>query len=334
MEATGKRLSILCHSVNISPPRWHVLGVGSIGALFAARIHAAGIAVTLLLRASTLAAYRSAGGLRIDGPDDARLSCQPPALDTFPRASGHARGVTPPRCILACTKAHDTPGALEPLLTGDGNGQLVLLLQNGLGVGDALRERWPRLRLWSGVTTAGAWRSSPFTVHCVAAGETHAGHFDDAGDATLDTAVHTLADTRVLALDDDIRTRLWRKLAVNAVINALTAIHGCRNGQLLAVDAARDALAPLAAEVEAVARAEGICLDEPVLAMATAVIRLTAENLSSMNRDIAAGRRTEIDFINGHLVALAMRHGIDVPRHAALVTAIHALQAGARPSPA
>lgn len=297
-------------------PTWHVLGAGSIGSLFAARLHEAGLPVTMLLRDEATRIRRAADGLAVTWPDgQAQRHALPMAV----------AGSLPSRCLLVTTKTCDTLDALAPCLQGDGRGQLVLLLQNGMGTAEQVRARWPGVRLWVAVTTAGAWRAADGTVTCVATGDTRAGRLDDAGDPALDPSVQALCEAGLAATTTDIRGALWRKLAVNAVINALTALHGCRNGELLARDELARALPAIAAEVEAVAAAEGIAFDARVLDMAHAVIRQTAGNWSSMNRDVAAGRRTEIDAINGYVVARAQAHGIDVPANRALVDAIHAL---------
>lgn len=263
--------------------RWYVLGAGSIGRLFAERLADAGGAVQLLRR-------------------------------------GAPRPQPAPTLLLVATKAPDVIDALAPHLVDDGHGQLALLLQNGMGISEAVRARWPRLRLWNAVTTAAAWRDAGDRLHVVTVGETLAGRWDDAGLAVLDNAIDALANAGIVAITGDIRAALWRKLAVNALINPLSALHGCRNGELETVAAPE--LLLLAREFDAVARAEGIELDSHTLAVA--VMRRTAENFSSMNRDVAQGRRTEIDWITGYVVACAARHGIAVPQHARLLAEIHA----------
>lgn len=306
MEATGERL-------NNSP--WHILGVGSVGGLFAARLTACAIPVTLFLRDdAALTRYHAANGLRVSGPGDAHMHAQPPAI-----AIANA---TVPDAILVTTKAQDTLTALAPLMLGDGNGQLVFLLQNGMGVSERVRARWPGVRLWNAVTTAGVWRASGFELHCVAEGETLCGRWDDAGSAAGDAHLDPLVAAGVMKTRNDIRAVLWRKLAVNACINALTAIYQCRNGELLTNSKAHARMAQLAAEVEHVAQAEGIRFDTPVLAMSEDVCRLTANNFSSMNRDVAAGRKTEIEFINGYVVACAQRHALVTAENSALIEEI------------
>jgi 2-dehydropantoate 2-reductase len=305
--------------------RWHLLGVGSIGGLFATHLATANIPVTLLLRnAGALARYHGSDGLRVHGPGHSHAFAKPPALavdDT---------GDTRPVAILVTTKAPDTLVALAPLIQGDGFGQVVLLLQNGMGVSERVRERWPALRIWNAVTTAGVWRAGEFELHCVAQGETGAGRHDDAGDARCDDFVQALFASQLMQPSADIHAVLWRKLAVNACINALTAIHDCRNGELLEKPEAHARMARIAAEVERVAQADGVHLDTPVLAMAEAVCRLTAQNFSSMNRDVVAGRPTEIDFINGHVVSVAQRHGLAADENLAILHHIRELSSQRR----
>lgn len=265
--------------------RWHILGIGSIGSLMAQRFAAAGLAPVLLRRNTPVA------------------------------------GATP-TALLVTTKATDSETALAPWLTGDGRSQLVLLLQNGMGVAEQLRRRWPQLRIWQAVTTAGAWRDEAGILHVVSDGETRTGRFDDEGDAALDAAVTTLVAAGLLSAADHIRTVLWQKLAVNALINPLSALHACRNGELATLPATRALLAPLAQEVDAVARAEGVHLD--TLALASAVMQQTAGNFSSMNRDFFHHRRSELEFITGYLLARAAQHGIAVPVNRQLYTTLKA----------
>jgi 2-dehydropantoate 2-reductase len=297
---------------------WHLLGAGSVGCWFAARLHAAGIPVTLLLRnAAARAGYLARDGITLELPEG-MLHARPPAV---------IAGGNVPACLLVCTKTPDTLDALATVFPQRDAQAAVVLLQNGMGMAQAVQARWPRLRLYNAVTTAGIFRASPWRFHCVATGETcvaEPGRDAPAGDVA---AIHAVADAGLWQTDSRIEQRLWQKLAVNAVINALTGIHQCRNGELENIDDAATLIPQLAAEVDAVAAAEGIRLAPDALTAARAVMRSTAGNLSSMNRDLAAGRRTEIDAINGFVVARASAHGIPVPANEQVLSAVHALEA-------
>ena len=111
---------------------------------------------------------------------------------------------------------------------------------------------------------------------------------------------------------------LWRKLAINAAINPLTALLRCTNGELAGDPA--DRVRRLCTEISAVARAAGMGRAvESLENVVFEVIHNTADNRSSMLQDVEAGRPTEIDYITGWLVEQANRLGMDVPANAALL---------------
>lgn len=124
---------------------------------------------------------------------------------------------------------------------------------------------------------------------------------------------------------DDITRALWQKLAINCVINPLTALNNMRNGDVLLkeYDEIRHALCR---EFAMVAEQYGLIfsvqeLEKNVLSVAS----LTAQNYSSMHQDIAMDRHTEIDAINGYIVSLANKKGISVPTHALMVDRVKGL---------
>jgi 2-dehydropantoate 2-reductase len=99
---------------------------------------------------------------------------------------------------------------------------------------------------------------------------------------------------------------IWRKLIINAAINPIAALTGRPNGDLIEVPWLRRLSAAVAREVHAVALARGIDLagDDPV-ALVEWACTVTATNHCSMLQDFEAGRPTEIDQLNGAVVALA-----------------------------
>jgi 2-dehydropantoate 2-reductase len=122
----------------------------------------------------------------------------------------------------------------------------------------------------------------------------------------------------------DLPTYVWRKLAINAVINPLSALLDVPNGGLLPL---RQTTRDIVEEVVQVARCEGQALEaRRTLAKVRASMRQTERNPSSMLQDVRAGRRTEIDWINGAIVHLAARHRLAVPRNRLLVELVHGLE--------
>ncbi|MDZ7640541.1 MAG: 2-dehydropantoate 2-reductase [Desulfurivibrio sp.] len=123
-------------------------------------------------------------------------------------------------------------------------------------------------------------------------------------------------------LSPDIRHELWRKLVINAGINALTVIHDCPNGQLLTIPAARRSMAAAVREAAAVAAAHGIILEEDPVASTEEVCRRTAANISSTLQDSRRGRESELDAINGEIVRQGRRYQVPTPINEQLLAAV------------
>jgi 2-dehydropantoate 2-reductase len=121
----------------------------------------------------------------------------------------------------------------------------------------------------------------------------------------------------------DIERWVWRKLAINAAINPLTALIGVPNRAIADDPDLRQLAATLAEEVATVARARGLTLDDAVEA-ALAVATATGENRSSMLRDLEQGQPTEIEAITGAVVAEADRLGVATPANRLVAALIRA----------
>jgi 2-dehydropantoate 2-reductase len=119
---------------------------------------------------------------------------------------------------------------------------------------------------------------------------------------------------------------VWAKLFVNVGINALTALWGCKNGELLDSSSTREIMEKAVREAEIIARAKGIEVDADPVAATFAVCRTTADNTSSMLQDVQQKRRTEIDAINGAIVVEGIKLGIPAPVNTELVRQIKELE--------
>lgn len=116
-----------------------------------------------------------------------------------------------------------------------------------------------------------------------------------------------------VTLEGNIENILWHKLAVNASINGLTAIMGCRNGAILESDQGLSLVKDLCAEVGLVMEASEIPVPSDLLTRVLNVVRLNAKNFSSMQQDMACGRATEVDYLNGFVVKKAKLFGVSTP---------------------
>jgi len=271
-----------------------VFGAGSLGSLLGgllAREHD----VTLVGR-DPHAATVAAEGLRVTGE-----------VETTVRT----RAVTalPPDCgadlAVVTVKAYDTEDAARAL--SDCDLDAALSLQNGLG-NEATLASHLDCPVLAGTCTYGAILEAPGRVACTGVGEVVLGAREGGASATADevgAAVDAAGVETTVATD--MPRRLWEKLAVNAGINATTALARVENGALLD-GPARGVAADAARETARAARAAGVELsDEAAVAAVERVAEATAANTSSMYQDVREGRRTEVDAINGYVADRAER---------------------------
>ncbi|KKY90743.1 2-dehydropantoate 2-reductase [Enterobacter cloacae] len=215
--------------------------------------------------------------------------------------------------LLVTLKAWQVSDAVKALAATLPASSPVLLLHNGMGTIDELKSIHQPLLM--ATTTHAARRDGNIIVH-VAGGVTHIGPAR-AQDGDYSYLADTLQDVLPdVAWHNHIRPQLWRKLAVNCVINPLTALWNCPNGEL---KNHQQLVATLCAEVASVVEREGLHTSADDLRYyVDQVIETTAENISSMLQDVRAQRHTEIDYITGYLLKRARAHGISVPENARL----------------
>lgn len=299
-------------------PHWHILGAGAIGGLWALRLQALGGEVTLIERTAA--------------PKQHRLCISENNLERchdFPvmtTATTPGQSLSP---LLIATKAGDTASALQPFLSMLHTGDTVILLQNGMGVDDWLRQQRPDLLLLTAITTDGVYRRDRNRLVMAGHGTTLIGGEQPAEQqqARRIADLWQQSGARVEAVDD-MRQRRWQKLAINCAVNPLTARYRCRNGELLGKPDALQTMQALCKEVAAVMSAEGLpATGQQLFDSACQVARLTGANTSSMLADVLAGRQTEIDFMNGYVARMGARHHLDTPTNAAITAEMHELEA-------
>ncbi|QDF67908.1 2-dehydropantoate 2-reductase [Shewanella sp. SNU WT4] len=238
--------------------------------------------------------------------------------------------------VIVTVKAHQVLSAIVPLLPKLAPNCQILLLHNGLGPHLALKAHLSAqpqpLGLLLGTTSQGAMRINDYTIAHTGTGVTQWGQASaPAINAGLPISA-SLQQGFSSAIPEcqwqtDIINALWQKLAVNAAINPLTALHNCRNGELS--DARfTGMITAVVTELVQVAAADGVALNyAELLARVYSVIALTANNYSSMQQDMALGRQTEIAAINGYIVARAQAHQLEAPQNQQLLAAILQRQA-------
>jgi 2-dehydropantoate 2-reductase len=298
--------------------RFVIVGPGALGSVIAASLGASGQDVSVLGRPSPhLAALRN-GGLRLqrlDGSDE-RVALSVSDDPTIVAAA---------ETIVVLVKAGDTAAAMRAIAPHVNADQVVLTLQNGLGNVERIRaELGAEPHVLAGVTAQAATRLGPGSVRHAGAGPTLIGALapHDAPLAAWLAAIFAAAGLPAAAVPD-IERRIWQKVAINAAINGLTALAGVRNGQLLADPALLDAAETVAEEAASVARAFGFETG-PMRRVIIETAAATADNRSSMLQDLDAGRRTEVDAIQGAILAAGREVGLLLPATQVVAATIQA----------
>jgi 2-dehydropantoate 2-reductase len=289
------------------------------GCLFGARLSPHAEVMLIGQWPEQLAALRR-GPLRIasGGGDEERVTLC---------ATNDVNTLGPVDVALIVTKAPKTAAAGEGaarILKMDG---VAITLQNGVGNLEILVQQVGAARAALGVTTLGAAMDGPGRLRYGGSGLTTL-----ATRPEIDPLVRALAALMARAglaveVAADVAAQVWGKLAINAAINPLTALLRVPNGALLDSGMARAIMRLAAAEVAAVAAAQGIALPfEDAAARAEAVARQTARNRSSMLQDVQRGVTTEIEAICGAVVRAGQSAGVETPVNRMLYQMIKALE--------
>ena len=205
---------------------------------------------------------------------------------------------------------------------------VVLTLQNGMGNAEILAKTIGRGRVISGTTAQGAMLLGAGKIQHSGTGKTILGMWDTTSHPLLEQVAGILCRADIATTTvEDIKPVLWSKLFANVGINAITALTGIRNGELLDLAETQALVKDVVTEAIDVATALQIPVAEDALENVFAIARATAPNRSSMGQDVDAARPTEINAINGYILRKAEETGINVPINRALTTLINTRQA-------
>ena len=231
--------------------------------------------------------------------------------------------------VLVTVKAHQTETAVRENAALFAPNTVIISLQNGLGNLEIISKLCPDSPLVAGISNHNSTLLAPGEIlHPSAGAQTLAGGLTASGRAAAQKTAAVFRKSGLgLTVVEDIRREIWRKLLINCAINPITALSNQCNGFLVSDPAARREASEIMREGIAAAAAEGVIFSgEKMLEHLEKVCRATAGGKSSMLQDILTGRRTEIDFINGAVAAVARRHGLPADANRSAADRIHRLE--------
>jgi 2-dehydropantoate 2-reductase len=294
-----------------------IIGAGSMGSLFGYHLAQTCDVRILESNAQTSAAIAEHGlGLNDEPPRRVHVA-------------QNARELFGSQMLFLFVKAVDTLRALRPFAGELNPATPVISLQNGVGNEDAIKTALGgAVPVVLGVTTESAITTAPGRARSSVNGTTLIGSAS-AAPATSRTIADTLTRAGLRAsVVYDIRPHLWGKLVANAAINAISALLDCEASEITRNPNAAHIAESLAEEAAAVAAALKINL--PFVSpwqYVTQVIEIGGDSKSSMAFDLELGHPSEIDHINGAVVAFGRRTGVPTPYNDAMVRLVKAKEA-------
>jgi len=291
-----------------------VVGAGAVGCFFGGRLAQAGHPVTLIGRSAHVDAINR-DGLWIDSED----FCGAIRV----RASTSVSDAAHADLILLSVKSADTVAvtkALSPILRPNA---LILSLQNGVDNCTRLRPYIVQAA-FPAVVYVAVGMQGPGRVKHFGRGELVIGDPESGASSPAEDSLRAIA--RVFesagipcAVSPEIKHALWKKFLVNCTYNGISALGQMPYGEMVQVPQIQSLIEALTEEFIQVAQAEGVDLSPEEAALANQTIARTMPGQrSSTAQDLARGKPTEIDYLNGVVVEIAHRHGISAPTHRAI----------------
>lgn len=290
-----------------------VMGAGAVGCYYGGMLARAGHEVTLIARPQHVAAVER-DGLRMETRAfDERVRV---GADTDASAAEGAD------LILFCVKSTDTESAGAQLKPYLGPNTLVLTLQNGVDNAERLRTVLPPEQVAAAVVYVATEMAGPGHVKHHGRGELV---IEPSASSEAVAAALTIAKVPT-EISDNARGALWVKLTINCAYNAVSAIAQLPYGKAVQGMGIPDVMRDVVAECKAVAAADGVTMPGDVAATVLKLVEAMPTQYSSTAQDLRAGKRSEIDFLNGFVVRRGEALGVPTPANRVLWALVKLLE--------
>jgi len=299
-----------------------VMGAGAVGGYFGALLHRGGLDVTLIARGRHLEAIK-AHGLRIKSTQG--------DLTVPAKAVGDPRAVGPVDLILFCVKSYDTESAARQCLPIVQESTAILCLQNGVDNEEKIAMVAGGEKVLGGVAYIGAGVSEPGVVVHTAEGRIVFGEMRGGVSERVRRLEQIFRDAGFPAeVSSNIQAILWGKLCWNAAFNALNTLVGGDVRVLVERPETRTLARQAMEEVRAVANANNVPLSADLAErLLTWTDTAAGAMKTSTRQDLEAGKRLEVEALNGAVVRKGEAAGVPTPFNFALYALLKAIDPGA-----
>jgi len=302
-----------------------VMGAGAVGCYFGGMLARAGHDVVLIGRPQHVEAIEREG-LRLQAQQfDEQIGHPHLTASTDPAAVAGAQ------LVLFCVKSTDTESAgasIKPHLAADA---LVLTLQNGVDNADRLRGVLGDEKVAATVVYVATEMAGPGHVLHRGRGELviepSASSASSASSLSSEAIAKMFVDAHVpVEISANVRGSLWAKLILNCAYNAISAIAQLPYGRLVKGEGVMDSIGDVVAECIAVAQADGVTLPPDIDGALRRIIESMPGQYSSTAQDVARGRRSEIDHLNGFVAQRGKALGVPTPANRMLHTLVRLIE--------
>lgn len=303
--------------------KYEIVGAGAVGLLLAGQLALSGEKVRIWARTREQAELIEMNGISLKEEETAspqlinrNISSAFWSREEVDKAQAQEAGEEDSMILLTVKqRALDEPFC-ELLSVLHNHALPVVCFQNGMGHLEKLGKWIKEGYLWAAVTTEGAKRTDKRSVIHAGHGQTRIGSISAGNEVRLQKLTEQFSAAGfTVFVSKNILQDMYRKLLINAAINPLTALWRIRNGGLLKTERRRELLRQLIKEGTAVYDACGIPYDKDIAEQIEEVCRQTQDNISSMLADVLKNEPTEVEYINGYLVGMALNCDVAVPSH-------------------
>ena len=285
-----------------------IMGTGAVGGCYGGLLARSGEDVVFAARGDNLRAIRERG-LRVESATFGEFTVQPDAMDTLD-------GSWTADLIMFCVKGYHNEQAMSDMSPAIGDGTTVLTLQNGIGSGEQLTERFGAEKVLLGAAYIDAERTAP-GVFAQRGSPPRIVLGEEDGQATdrAQAIANALQKANIEAeLSPNVLTALWSKLVYICALSGMSCITRASFSDVLDTPETYSMTMQVMTEALQVGQASGVPLHDglPESVMA-GFLEEKGGLISSMHTDLIAGNPLEVSLINGAVSRIGREHGVNTP---------------------